>query len=258
MTSATPGPPAADRQPFLTVITICRNAAATIAGTLQSVSEQDRRDELLEHVVVDGASTDDTIDIVKRFPHVRWISEPDRGIADAFNKGMRLARGDYLLYLNADDRLHDPAVVRDLERFAVARGMPDWIAGDYVARTVDGRIRVLKRRYPLTCWSLSLQLRINHQSLVLKRSVQAAMGGFRLEYRTGMDYDLWARLCQSGYHITGFPRVLTIYAEGGQSMTNEAITSREHREVMDRLRDTPLKRLAGFLFDKYKTLGRGS
>jgi glycosyltransferase involved in cell wall biosynthesis len=244
--------------PFLSVITVCRNAAPTVAATLASAAAQIDRDTLLEHIVVDGASTDDTLTIVKQFPHVRWISEPDRGIADAFNKGMRLARGEYLLYLNADDRLHDPAVVRDLQRFAVARGMPDWIAGDYVARTVDGRTRVLKRRYPLTCWSLSLQLRINHQSLVLKRSVQEAMGGFRLEYRTGMDYDLWARLCQAGYRITGFPRVLTIYAEGGQSMTQEEITAREHREVMDRLRDTPLKRLAGFLFDQYKAMRRHS
>lgn len=102
------------RVPLVSAITVVRNGAATISQTLESVSTQSQVD--VEHIIIDGASTDGTIEIIKAHQrdHLRWISEPDQGIYDAMNKGVSLARGEWLLFLGADDVLADPAVLADI------------------------------------------------------------------------------------------------------------------------------------------------
>ncbi len=87
-----------------TLITVTYNAEATIERTLQSVAQQTHPH--VEHLVIDGASTDRTVEIARRYPHVTVMSEPDHGLYDAMNKGLRLATGDYLCFLNAGDTLH--------------------------------------------------------------------------------------------------------------------------------------------------------
>ena len=101
-------------KPLVSVITVVRNAAATITATLDSVRAQRQVD--IEHVIVDGTSSDGTLDILKAHQHdqLRWISEPDQGIYDAMNKGIDLAKGEWLLFLGADDVLADPAVLSDI------------------------------------------------------------------------------------------------------------------------------------------------
>lgn len=102
------------RVPLVSVITVVRNGADTIAATLDSVRVQCQVD--VEHVIIDGASSDGTIGIIKanQRDQLRWISEPDQGIYDAMNKGISLARGEWLLFLGADDVLADPAVLADI------------------------------------------------------------------------------------------------------------------------------------------------
>src|SRR5215217_4034122 len=95
--------------PRITVVTPCLNAAGTLAGCLASVREQDYPD--LEHVVVDGGSTDGTLDLLRADGRVRFISEPDEGRPDAANKGVRMATGDVIGFLNADDR-YDPGALQ--------------------------------------------------------------------------------------------------------------------------------------------------
>ncbi len=239
-------------RPFLSIITISRNAEKLIGATLQNVADQQGVEGLIEHWVVDGASTDGTLDVVRQFPHVRYISEPDQGIGDAFNKGMHLAQGDYLLYLNCDDILCDNRVLADLYHFAQARKMPDWIIGRWFVRREDGSVVRIKHKYPLTCWSLSLESRICHQAVFLKRELQLQMGGFNLDYRTSMDYDLWARLCLHGTCITNFERPVVIYAAGGFSGQNKELMFQEQNEIVQQLRNTPLKRWIGKLYDQIK------
>jgi len=100
--------------PLVSVITVVRNGAATIAQTLKSVREQCQVD--VEHIIIDGASSDGTVEIIKAYQRdqLRWISEPDQGIYDAMNKGVFLARGEWLLFLGADDVLADPDVLADI------------------------------------------------------------------------------------------------------------------------------------------------
>ena len=90
-----------DSQPLVSVVTPSFNQAAFIEETIQSVLKQDYPH--IEHIVVDGGSTDGTVDILQRYPHLRWISEPDCGQSDALNKGFAMARGEILGWLNSDD-----------------------------------------------------------------------------------------------------------------------------------------------------------
>lgn len=134
--------------PIVSVITVVRNCAATISQTLDSVHAQ--RDVLFEHIVIDGASSDGTIDIVKayRSDHLRWISEPDQGIYDAMNKGISLARGEWLLFLGADDILADASVLanifqdRELASYELVCGCSSYHGGRKSAPRLDWHTQV--------------------------------------------------------------------------------------------------------------------
>ena len=103
------------RKPLVSVITVCRNAATTVERTVRSVLAQSYKP--LEYIIVDGGSTDGTLDIIRRNRRkiARIVSEPDRGISDAFNKGIRLSRGAYVHLLNADDWMEPDTISRGVE-----------------------------------------------------------------------------------------------------------------------------------------------
>jgi glycosyltransferase involved in cell wall biosynthesis len=90
----------------ISIITISFNAKATIEKTLQSVANQSHKN--IEHIIIDGGSKDNTLEICNSFPHIsKIISEPDKGVYDAFNKGLKLATGDIIGFLNADDVFYE-------------------------------------------------------------------------------------------------------------------------------------------------------
>src|SRR3954468_13392768 len=126
--------------PTLTIITPCLNAAATLPATLDSVRAQ--RFPGLEHIVVDGGSTDGTLDILRAADGVRWISEPDRGLAHALNKGIAMAGGDVIGELNADDVYEPGALAAVADAFA-ARPDAMWLTG--YCRIIDGDGREIRR-----------------------------------------------------------------------------------------------------------------
>ncbi len=97
--------------PLLSIITICFNAGEALRRTIESVNEQTYLD--IEHVIIDGGSTDVSVDLIKNLArrNVRWVSEQDEGIADAFNKGTALTQGNYVCYLNAGDAFVSPQVL---------------------------------------------------------------------------------------------------------------------------------------------------
>ena len=90
-------------RPTFSIVTVCRNAEQSIRKTVESVQHQVGVEGETEHIVIDGVSTDGTLRTLAGFPHLRVVSEPDAGIYDAMNKGVGLARGDYVGILNADD-----------------------------------------------------------------------------------------------------------------------------------------------------------
>jgi len=181
--------------PFISIITVSLNAAATIEDTIASVSCQ-RASFKIEHICVDGGSNDATRSIIDRWIargsiSMRSIYEPDNGIFDAMNKGLKVARGEYVLFLNADDFLVSPntlaAVMEGLEPGAGRN--PDLIVGD-ASMGVLGRRGIWRhRRVPsllgrLRGWGLYP----SHQGQFTKRRLMGAAGGF--DERSNLAADL--------------------------------------------------------------------
>lgn len=175
-----------------TIVTAVRNMAGTIEDTLSSVAMQTYPD--IEHIIVDGLSTDGTLDIVSRFPHVTHvISEEDAGLYDAMNKGARVARGDYVSWLNADDMLADPEAIGRLAD--VAEGRPALIAAsvDMVDPIYTQRV---KRHYGVKGFNrnwLRYGYAVPHPGVHIRRDVLERIGGFDLQFKLASDFDLIAR-----------------------------------------------------------------
>ena len=178
----------------ISIITASYNSAATIADTLRSVAGQTYRN--FEHIVVDGASTDDTLQYVSRIggPGVRVVSEPDKGIYDAMNKGLALATGDVVGLLNSDDLYPTPTV---LEHVAAAFDDPsvDAVYGDlcYVKQHDTSVIVRYWRSSPFTPGLFSRAWCPPHPTLFVRRSVYERIGGYDLRFAIAADMELMAR-----------------------------------------------------------------
>jgi glycosyltransferase involved in cell wall biosynthesis len=223
------------QRPSLTIVTPCLNAAATLPATLASVRAQDYPG--LEHIVVDGGSTDGTLELLRAAEGVRWISEPDRGLADALNKGIAMASGDVIGELNADD-VYEPGA---LDAAGAALGADPgamWLTGqcriiDAQGREIRKGVTAYKNRL-LRHYSLGLYLTHNFISApatFFRREALAEAGGFDLRYRISVDYDLQLRIA-----VRHEPLILHRYlasfrmAEGSLSMSGFRTQFREHAE----------------------------
>jgi glycosyltransferase involved in cell wall biosynthesis len=183
--------------PLISIITVSLNAEATIEDTLVSVSLQ-RRSFDIEHICVDGGSTDRTRDIVDawtlRTGHIMRIYERDHGIFDAMNKGLRAAKGEYVLFLNADDFLVAPDTLAKAMDAAHpgGEGKPDLIAGDVSMGVVGGHGLWRHRRAPrLLARVHGTGLFPIQQGLFAKRRMLEHAGGFDASLRLGSDVNLF-------------------------------------------------------------------
>lgn len=180
----------------ISVITVTLNSEPFLAECLSSVISQG--DCFHEHIIVDGGSTDGTIEIIKRHAavdsRVRWISEPDRGISDAMNKGVALATGDVVTHLNSDDFYPHPQVLFSVLDWFSRNPKDAWLTAGLTFVSEEGTfIRDVRvRRY-----SFKRLVRGNillHPSTFIKRDLFTAVGGFDLSLSFCMDYDLFLRL----------------------------------------------------------------
>jgi len=190
--------------PLISIITVSLNAEATIEDTLVSVSLQQRSFDI-EHICVDGGSTDRSRDIVDawalRTGHIKRIYERDHGIFDAMNKGLRAAQGEYVLFLNADDFLVAPDILAKAMDAAPlgGAGSPDLIAGDVAMGVFGGHGLWRHRRAPrLLARARGTGLFPIQQGLFAKRRVLEHAGGFDASLKLGSDvslfYDLERRI----------------------------------------------------------------
>jgi glycosyltransferase involved in cell wall biosynthesis len=209
----------------VSVVTVVFNGHAHVADTIGSVLAQEGI--ALEYWVIDGASTDGTQDII-RANEARltgWISEPDAGIADAFNKGLERARGDYIMFLNADDALAHPKALADLVAAAVAAGhggsLPEVVYGDCMLceRSSGGPLYRIAVRYDKARFSKGAVL--PHPSMLMHRRYFESHGRFDTSFRVAMDYEMFLRGIPScgALHI---PRVTTNIRAGGLSARSRA------------------------------------
>lgn len=182
--------------PRISVLTVTLNSERFLAECLSSVATQG--DSLYEHIIVDGGSTDATLEIVKKHAasdsRVRWISEPDRGISDAMNKGVAMATGDVVTHLNSDDYYPHRQVLSTVQDCFSRNPNDHWLTAGFISVTEDGAfIRDIRvRRY-----SYRRLVRGNillHPSTFIKRDLFNSVGGFNLSLSYCMDYDLFLRL----------------------------------------------------------------
>lgn len=234
--------------PLLTIITICYNAEATIAPTLRSLAEQS--DQSFEYLVIDGASQDSTISLVQTlYPRATVHSEPDHGLYDAMNKGLRHATGTYIWYLNAGDTLRTPDTVRTVCA-ALETHQSDLLYGDTMI--VDGAYQDLHPRrlrppHQLTQRSFANGMLICHQAFIPRRKLAPI---YDLRYRYSADYDWCIKIIDAIHSQYRIDDYLVNYL-------NEGVTTRNHRaSLLERLRImarrygwfTALARHVSFLF----------
>jgi glycosyltransferase involved in cell wall biosynthesis len=212
---------------WLTVITVCRNARPALERTAASVLPQLAPD--IEYLVVDGASTDDTALALERLAArgARVVSEPDQGIADAMNKGVRLARGEWINHLHADDTWLPDTVASVREESG--RGGADVLCG-WLLKT-EGAFETIYRADPR--W-LDREMTVNHPAAFVRRDCFERHGGFDPAFPNAMDYEFFLRLHRAGVTMRVIPRPLARMAWGGQSERSLWRTASECRTIRQR------------------------
>lgn len=205
--------------PKITLVTACKNAAATIERTLRSVERQQY--PALEYIVCDGASTDGTQEIVGRYGHIvtRLVSEKDKNVADAINKGFRQATGEIFAYLNADDCLEPGALARVVQAFADDPSA-DVVTGGCRRVFADGTelITQVPAHFPRL---MSMRLDIEQPSTFWRASVHRRAGELDETFFLAFDWEWWNRLLANGARFIVVRDVLSTYY-----FTDDNLTSR--------------------------------
>lgn len=222
--------------PLITIITVTYNAAANLPATMRSVAEQMKGlpEGSVEHLLIDGASKDGTVDVARSIPNpgLRIFSEPDRGLYDAMNKGLKRARGRYVLFLNAGDAFHGDGALRAFYEGAEAGA--DIVYGDTVL--VDARRRVLGPRHLsvpeiLDKRSFSRGMLVCHQAMLVRRDLA---GEYDIRWRFSSDYD-WSIRCierSDPAHNINLHRVTTEFLAEGTTADNKKASLVERLRIM--------------------------
>jgi len=239
------------RQTRISVVTVCYNSVDTIVDTLQSVLRQDHADA--EHIVVDGGSTDGTANIVGRCKGriVKFISEPDEGIYDAMNKGVRLASGDIIGFLNADDVYADTRVLSDVAAMMMTTEL-DAVYGDlvYVRRDDPARVTRYWKAGKYLPGSFRLGWAPPHPTFFCRRQLFEQHGYFNPLYRIAGDFELMLRLIEKNrIHVGYIQRPLVRMRVGGRANTIRGIL-RGNREILRAFAANGLRPSPSFLFRK--------
>lgn len=205
----------------ISIITVCFNSRKTIEDTLKSVLKQEY--DNYEHIIIDGGSTDGTIEIVKQYAekensHIRWISEPDRGLYDAMNKGVRLAAGDVIGILNSDDIYADEKVLGTIANRFMATNC-DATYSNLLFK--DEELKLTKRVWIAGKGSLRTGWHPPHPTLYIRSDVFRKLGEFKLKYSIAADFDFMVRMMKRpNLRLSYIDRVLIYMRIGGASTSN--------------------------------------
>ena len=222
----------------VSIITVCFNAADTIRDTLDSIQRQTYPH--IQHILVDGGSSDETVRVIQDYTQralypVKWISEPDKGIYDALNKGISMADGGIIGILHADDLYGSPDVIEKI----VSRFAQDGCDGVYgnLAFVAKENLHRVKRLWVAGHGRFSLGWSIPHQTLYLKREVYETFGNYRTELTNAADNEYILRICKDGRIKTSYiDDILVVMKMGGASTKNLASNRKGFREVQEAYR----------------------
>jgi glycosyltransferase involved in cell wall biosynthesis len=175
----------------ISILTPSFNQGLFIEKNIGSVLNQNCDD--LEHIIIDGGSTDYTLNILKKYPHLKWVSEPDEGQSDALNKGLKMASGDIIGWINSDDYYEEnilSQVVTIFENEPVS-----WVVGNifitYPSFGITEKITSPEITYQKLLKSADI---VKQQATFFKKEALLEIGGWNKKYHMAMDFDLWVRL----------------------------------------------------------------
>ena len=236
----------------ISIVTVSYNAAATIEQTICSVAGQTHPD--IEYIVIDGGSTDGTVALVRKNENTvgRWISEPDDGLYDAMNKGLRLATGDVVGFLNADDQFAAPDIVSTVAQ-VFDESRPDAVFCD-VAIVDRSDCRTVKRFYAaqgFRPWQFRFGHAPPHPGAFVRRDRLIALGGFDTRFRICADFDLLMRLYLQTPEVCFLPRTAVLMRSGGLSTRDIRSTVQNNREKEQICRKSGIYTNAILMWMKY-------
>jgi glycosyltransferase involved in cell wall biosynthesis len=219
-----------ERGGLVTVVTVAFNSAATLARTLDSVAAQTYSP--IEHIVIDGGSVDGTVDLLRKRENLidLWLSEADRGISDAFNKGISLASGEFIALVNSDDWVDPDHMERAVE--CLRRTGADFVFGNLMVHDADGRPQYLITGDPAYERRIRHSMpALSHPSVVCRREAYARCGLFDTRLRIAMDYDWLLRGFIAGLSGAYVPQITSHMSGGGVSHLNGRKGLKEVRQI---------------------------
>lgn len=222
-------------RPLLTVITATYNRASFLPRALNSVPPHPQ----VEHIVVDGASTDGTFNVLSDYPHIRVISDPDKGVYDAWNKGIAAARGEFIGFLNSDDTYVKAGLAALLRALPDARQGVEVLAAGFEVVSRDGL--VIRSREGATDRLGPVSVGIGTPAInarVFRRVVFDRVGGFDIGLRVAADTDFLMRCWSAGVDVSSVPAVLYRYVRHDDSLTlgDRGLDASAREEVLEVIR----------------------
>ena len=224
-----------NQQPTFSIITITYNAERWLERTILSVLSQSYPN--IEYILIDGASKDKTVEIIKQYESgiASWISEPDKGLYDAMNKGLKRATGDYVWFVNAGDSLYTSDTVQGVASLIQKKKvLPDIIYGETILIDEEGKSlgkRRLKAPDKLTWKKFRMGMLVCHQSFITKRTIAPL---YDLTYRYSADFDWCIRCMKQAKRIYNTRMTLSNFLDGGVSTTQRKASLKERYDIMCR------------------------
>lgn len=240
-------------EPIISIITVCYNSAKTLERALESVAKQDWGK--IEHIVIDGASTDGTAEILERFrsrvAHI--VSEPDQGIYDAMNKGLAYASGDIICFLNADDQYASSRVLSSVASQMHGHGL-DALMGDVGFFHEMDPTRMVRRYRSdrFTPARLAWGWMPAHPALFLRKEIVQRVGGFKTDYHIAGDFEFIVRAFHGHtLRYKHLSEVLVYMQTGGASTGGWHSKTVLNREVLRACRENGLSTNIFKILSKY-------
>ncbi len=213
------------------IITPSFNQGRFIADCIESVQAQVGDGFEVEHIVIDAGSTDETLEVLKKYPHLNWVSEPDQGMSDGINKGFLKATGDWLMWLNCDDYLQ-PGALAKVADFISKHPDADVVHGDCIFVKEDQS--TIRRKYdtPVDEWDfLFVGCVIPSTSTFYRKEIIDASHLLDVNYKNTMDLEYYLRLIRLGYRFAYLPEALASFRLHKESTTEKNL-NRMHSESL--------------------------
>jgi glycosyltransferase involved in cell wall biosynthesis len=219
----------------MSIVTVCKNSAQFLDETITSVLNQNYPN--IEYIIIDGNSTDNTLDIIKQYSEkiAIWISEDDEGMYHAINKGLKFATGDYILILNSDDTLADRNVIKNVVK-EISNKRLSYYYGNIMKRK-EGKVKKVKL-FPVSYKKLLYSTHgtfVPHPCFFISSKMNSILEGYDSEYKYASDYDYILRALKNddkkGLHLNIFT---TIFRMHENSITASGKINDERKRILQK------------------------